>query len=244
MALLCRRGAREAARCCRLRNWGHVDLDAFSPARFNWWCRPGVRSRMPAHLLLPQRRISGADEVRRAQRRCHYRRQEVRCAQEALALPYTPLCLPPSSSGPLCPMSGAPWSPCVGGFETTRPLLHPTLSSPKLACTLTPLCVPTQSGRGSATCRVNCGRPLPAALPQDEDFIVDQHPLRPHIVIAAGFSGHGFKFACVVGQATATLALTGASPIDLTAFRLSRPCLGLALLPEGVEGSCEARARL
>lgn len=78
----------------------------------------------------------------------------------------------------------------------------------------------------------------------DEDFIVDQCPARPHIVVAAGFSGHGFKFACVIGEAAAALALTGASQIDLSAFRLSRPSLGLALLqasPAGAGSGVAAR---
>ena len=75
---------------------------------------------------------------------------------------------------------------------------------------------------------------VPAALAQpshaplqDEDFIVDLHPTRPHIVIAAGFSGHGFKFGPLIGQAAASLALTGTAPFDVSAFRIARPCLGL-----------------
>lgn len=64
---------------------------------------------------------------------------------------------------------------------------------------------------------------------QDEDFVVDRHPLRPHVIICAGFSGHGFKFGPIIGQAAAQLALTGGAPFDIGAFRLSRPCLGLRL---------------
>jgi len=41
----------------------------------------------------------------------------------------------------------------------------------------------------------------------DEDFIIDRHPEHRNVVFAAGFSGHGFKFAPVVGQHLAELAL-------------------------------------
>lgn len=34
----------------------------------------------------------------------------------------------------------------------------------------------------------------------DEHFIVDRHPRHPNVAFAAGFSGHGFKFAPVVGR--------------------------------------------
>ena len=34
----------------------------------------------------------------------------------------------------------------------------------------------------------------------DSHFIVDRHPIYPQLVFAAGFSGHGFKFAPVVGK--------------------------------------------
>jgi glycine/D-amino acid oxidase-like deaminating enzyme len=55
----------------------------------------------------------------------------------------------------------------------------------------------------------------------DEDFIIDRHPEHEHVVFAAGFSGHGFKFAPIVGEHLADLALDGdAAPRDL--FGLAR----------------------
>lgn len=50
----------------------------------------------------------------------------------------------------------------------------------------------------------------------DGHFLVDRHPAHPQIVFAAGLSGHGFKFAPVLGQALADLAIDGATrlPID------------------------------
>jgi sarcosine oxidase len=43
----------------------------------------------------------------------------------------------------------------------------------------------------------------------DEDFVIDWHPEHPEISYAAGFSGHGFKFASVVGEILAELSLEG-----------------------------------
>jgi glycine/D-amino acid oxidase-like deaminating enzyme len=41
----------------------------------------------------------------------------------------------------------------------------------------------------------------------DSDFVVGLHPSHPNVSIAGGFSGHGFKFAPVMGDALADLAL-------------------------------------
>ena len=43
----------------------------------------------------------------------------------------------------------------------------------------------------------------------DEHFIVGQHPENPSVSIACGFSGHGFKFAAVIGEILADLATSG-----------------------------------
>jgi sarcosine oxidase len=41
----------------------------------------------------------------------------------------------------------------------------------------------------------------------DGHFIIDRHPEHPRLIVAAGFSGHGFKFASVVGEILADLVL-------------------------------------
>lgn len=46
-------------------------------------------------------------------------------------------------------------------------------------------------------------------LTPDEHFIVSAHPLYPQVAIAAGFSGHGFKFSSVMGEILADLAIEG-----------------------------------
>jgi len=43
----------------------------------------------------------------------------------------------------------------------------------------------------------------------DENFIVDLHPQYPQLAFAAGLSGHGFKFTCVLGEILADLAING-----------------------------------
>jgi sarcosine oxidase len=56
----------------------------------------------------------------------------------------------------------------------------------------------------------------------DEHFILDRHPEHANVAIAAGFSGHGFKFCSVVGEIMTDLALDGESGHDLGLFRLRR----------------------
>ncbi|HTX02106.1 MAG TPA: FAD-dependent oxidoreductase, partial [Candidatus Acidoferrales bacterium] len=46
-------------------------------------------------------------------------------------------------------------------------------------------------------------------LTPDEHFIIGLHPAQANVVIAGGFSGHGFKFCSVVGEIVADLALEG-----------------------------------
>jgi sarcosine oxidase len=56
----------------------------------------------------------------------------------------------------------------------------------------------------------------------DEHFILDVLPGQTQVSVAAGFSGHGFKFCSVVGEIMAELALDGGTRHDLSLFRLSR----------------------
>ena len=56
----------------------------------------------------------------------------------------------------------------------------------------------------------------------DEHFLVDLLPEAPQVVVAGGFSGHGFKFCSVVGEILAELALDGGTPRDIGFLRLGR----------------------
>jgi N-methyl-L-tryptophan oxidase len=56
----------------------------------------------------------------------------------------------------------------------------------------------------------------------DEDFIIDRHPLHTNVLIAGGFSGHGFKFSSVVGEILADLAIHGVTSHNIQPFSLVR----------------------
>ena len=59
-------------------------------------------------------------------------------------------------------------------------------------------------------------------LTPDRHFLIDIHPVHPQVAFAAGFSGHGFKFASVVGEILADLADDGRTDLPIERFRLSR----------------------
>lgn len=59
----------------------------------------------------------------------------------------------------------------------------------------------------------------------DRHFIIDRHPEHPQVVIGAGFSGHGFKFTSVLGQALADLAIDGRTDLPIGFLSLKRPAL-------------------
>src|SRR5579884_797602 len=56
----------------------------------------------------------------------------------------------------------------------------------------------------------------------DEHFVIDRLPDLPQVVVASPCSGHGFKFASVVGEILADLAVDGSTRHDLSLFRLDR----------------------
>jgi sarcosine oxidase len=56
----------------------------------------------------------------------------------------------------------------------------------------------------------------------DENFILDRHPESERAIVAAGFSGRGFKFCSVVGEVLADLTLEGETRHDIGFLRLSR----------------------
>jgi sarcosine oxidase len=62
----------------------------------------------------------------------------------------------------------------------------------------------------------------------DEHFIVDTLPEHRNVAVAAGFSGHGYKFCSGMGEILADLAMHGETPHDTQLFRLSRPALAHA----------------
>lgn len=93
----------------------------------------------------------------------------------------------------------------------------------------------TVSAADEATIRVALKAHLPDAdgrllaactclytMTPDGDFIIDRLPGCPRIIVAAPCSGHGFKFAPVIGEILADLADTGRTGHDISRFSLAR----------------------
>jgi len=59
----------------------------------------------------------------------------------------------------------------------------------------------------------------------DEHFIVDRHPQYPQVLYACGFSGHGFKFAPVIGAVLADWVTEGETSYPIDFLRASRRSL-------------------
>ncbi len=56
----------------------------------------------------------------------------------------------------------------------------------------------------------------------DEHFWIDRHPAHPQVLIVSPCSGHGFKFASVIGEIVADSVIEGRTRFDLSLFR-TRP---------------------
>lgn len=68
-------------------------------------------------------------------------------------------------------------------------------------------------GRTGATIRASACQ---YTMSPDGHFLLDRHPSGARGVAAAGLSGHGFKFAPVLGQALAEMALDGGTELPVT----------------------------
>jgi sarcosine oxidase len=66
----------------------------------------------------------------------------------------------------------------------------------------------------------------------DNHFIIDLHPDYPQVSYATGFSGHGFKFASVIGEIMADLAERQQTRHDIGLFALDRLTGQLSALSE------------
>ena len=60
------------------------------------------------------------------------------------------------------------------------------------------------------------------AMTPDGHFVIDRLPDVPQILVVSACSGHGFKFAPVIGEILADLATKGATAHDISRFRLAR----------------------
>ncbi len=66
------------------------------------------------------------------------------------------------------------------------------------------------------------GRPCMNSKSPDGNFVVGIPEAAPSLVLAGGFSGHGFKHASAIGEVTVDLALDGDSGIPLATFSPDR----------------------
>jgi sarcosine oxidase len=81
-------------------------------------------------------------------------------------------------------------------------------------------CLPALNGelRATATCMYT--------NTPDQHFAIGLHPHQPQVVLASPCSGHGFKFASVIGEVLADLALDGATRLPIGLFDIARFATG------------------
>lgn len=65
-------------------------------------------------------------------------------------------------------------------------------------------------------------KPCMYSLTPDSNFVIDRHPRHANVILCGGFSGHGFKFAPVIGEIAADLALDGESRHRIDFLSLQR----------------------
>jgi sarcosine oxidase len=56
----------------------------------------------------------------------------------------------------------------------------------------------------------------------DQTFVIDRHPVAPGVAFASACSGHGFKFAPVIGEILADLVTEGSTAWPIDHFRAAR----------------------
>lgn len=85
-----------------------------------------------------------------------------------------------------------------------------------------PLSAAMEQWMPGATAGFRAAKACMYTLTTDHDFVIDRHPAHPNLVMCGGFSGHGFKFAPVVGEIAADLALDGGTRHDIDFLLLKR----------------------
>jgi sarcosine oxidase len=89
------------------------------------------------------------------------------------------------------------------------------------AAEVTALVRPLLPGLGTLTREAPCTY----TMTPDEHAVVGRHPEHERVLVACGFSGHGFKLTPVLGEALAELAVDGATRHDLALLDPLRPVL-------------------
>ena len=128
-------------------------------------------------------------------------------------------------------------NPLIYGFPLTGPAqegLKVALHGVEEVCTPDTVCRDIRPADESAirkrlshTLPSLAGRLLHAetclyTMTPDENFMIGPHPQHPAVTVAAGFSGHGFKFAQVVGEILADIVLDQTPRSNLDLFSMER----------------------
>ena len=87
---------------------------------------------------------------------------------------------------------------------------------------IAPLVAAMEQWMPGAAAAVGAAKACMYTLTTDHDFVIDRHPAHANLVMCGGFSGHGFKFAPVVGEIAADLALDSGTRHDVEFLSLRR----------------------
>lgn len=91
-----------------------------------------------------------------------------------------------------------------------------------------PIVAAMEAWMPGATNRFLDAKPCPYTLTPDGHFVVDRHPQHQRVILCGGFSGHGFKFAPVIGEIAADLALEGGTRHEIEFLSQRRFARGMA----------------
>lgn len=73
-----------------------------------------------------------------------------------------------------------------------------------------------------ATSKFKSGKSCMITKTPDNNFIIDTHPELANVIIAGGFSGHGFKYSSVIGEILSQLIIDEQTTQDISDFAISR----------------------
>jgi len=122
----------------------------------------------------------------------------------------------------------------VGGFSGARGTNPDEVPPAAQACEVAEL-VGSAAHRVPALADSGIARGIAGVYDMTPDArpMLGEVPGRPGLIVAAGFSGMGFKISPAVGEALAELIVAGAATrVDLEVFRPSRFAEGAPIQPE------------
>ena len=85
-----------------------------------------------------------------------------------------------------------------------------------------PIAAAVEEWMPAAAAEFREAKPCMYSLTPDGNFVIDRHPQHPNVILCGGFSGHGFKFAPVIGEIAADLAFDGDSRHRIDFLSLKR----------------------